>query len=348
MSYHLHGGDIYRHQNVTDFSANCNPFGTPESVKQAAVLAMEEVCNYPDTCCQELREAIGAYEGVNPDWILCGNGAADLIFRLVLGEKPKKALLPAPVFAEYEQALETAGCQVQHYFLKEENGFLLDEGFLAAIEEGVDMVFVCNPNNPTGVLTRRELLLRILEKCRERNCLLVLDECFVDFVEEPEAHTLKECLDRSSNLFLLKAFTKRYAMAGVRLGYGLCSNPGILERAALCGQPWSVSTIAQKAGVAALKEEAYVARTMQVIRKERCRMLEEMKKAGYITFASSANYIFFKGPKDLYENCLKAGFLIRDCSNYHGLEKGYYRIAVKLRKDNDRLLRVLARYGKEG
>ena len=118
MSYHTHGGDVYRNKNVIDFSANCNPFGTPKSVKEAAVQAMEEVFHYPDTDCQELREAIGVYEEVRPEWIICGNGAADLIYRLVLGTKPKQAVLFAPTFAENEQALEIVNCEVKHYELK--------------------------------------------------------------------------------------------------------------------------------------------------------------------------------------------------------------------------------------
>lgn len=348
MSYHTHGGDVYRNKNVIDFSANCNPFGTPESVKKAAAEAMEEVFHYPDTDCQELREAIGTYEGIQPDCIICGNGAADLIYRLVLVMKPKKALVLAPTFAEYEQALEVIDCEVEHYELREENGFCAEENLLGAITEKTDIVFLCNPNNPTGVLLERKVLLQVLKRCKEKNSMLVLDECFVDFVEQPEEHTIKDVLKEYPNLFLLKAFTKRYAMAGVRLGYGLSSNKELLEKIQHCGQPWAVSTVAQKAGVAALKEEAYVRESMQYVHAQRKKMIEKLNSLGYQTFDSKANYIFFKGKEDLYEACLKKGILIRDCSNYYGLKKGYYRVAVKLQKENEKLLEVLEACRKDG
>lgn len=348
MSYHTHGGDVYRNKNVIDFSANCNPFGTPESVKKAAALAMEEVFHYPDTDCQKLREAIGAYEKIGPEWIICGNGAADLIYRLVLVTRPKQALLLAPTFAEYEQALEIVDCEVKHYELKEENGFHVEKGFVEEITEKTDMVFLCNPNNPTGILLEREFILQILKRCKEKNSILILDECFVDFVEEPEKHTMKDMLKEYPNLFLLKAFTKRYAMAGVRLGYGLSRNQKLLEQAQHCGQPWAVSTVAQKAGVVALKEEAYVKESTEYVQIQRKKMIEKLNALGYQTFDSKANYIFFKGEEDLYEKCLKKGILIRDCSNYYGLKKGYYRVAVKLQEENNKLLEVLEMCRKDG
>ena len=217
-SYHTHGGDVYRHQNVTDFSANCNPFGTPESVKEAVARAMDQVCHYPDVECERLREAISRYEETPQEQIICGNGAADLIFALVLALKPKKALLPAPTFAEYEQALEAVDCEIKRYTLKEECGFLVGREFLECITEELDMVFLCNPNNPTGVLMEQDFLQDVLRRCEKCGCILMLDECFVDFVEHPNVHTMKPYLAESENLFILKAFTKRYAMAGVRLG----------------------------------------------------------------------------------------------------------------------------------
>ena len=279
MSYHLHGGDIYRHQNVTDFSANCNPFGTPESVKQAAVLAMEEVCNYPDTCCQELREAIGAYEGVNPDWILCGNGAADLIFRLVLGEKPKKALLPAPVFAEYEQALETAGCQVQHYFLKEENGFLLDEGFLAAIEEGVDMVFVCNPNNPTGAIMEKEDLEALTDLIISHDILVISDEIYSELTYKSRHVSIASLPGMRERTIVIDGFSKAFAMTGWRLGYALAPAEIMHEMIKLHQFAiMSAPTTSQYAAISALKNGNPDVMEMRIAYDQRRRFLLHILK----------------------------------------------------------------------
>lgn len=340
----VHGGDVYRHPDVIDFSANINPLGTPRSVVEAAREAVGQIEHYPDVCCQELKKALADYEGVREDWICCGNGAAELIFSLVLAVRPRRALLYEPTFAEYRQALSAWGCRVETYYLEEEKGFQLGEDFLEQIKPGIDMVFLCNPNNPTGLLVDEGLLENILRKCRRAGALLVVDECFLDFVEERERWELKPYLESCSNLLLMKAFTKRYAMAGIRLGYCLCSNKKLLERMAAVTQPWNVSTPAQAAGVAALKEEAYVDQARELVKQERIRMRKELMDMGLKVWDSQANYLFFQGPEELYEKCLEKKIMVRDCSNYPGLTGGYYRIAVKMPQENDRLLEVLENF----
>ena len=191
------------------------------------------------------------------------------------------------------------------------------------------------------MLIPHRLLKRILEKCRKLGILLVVDECFLDFVKEPEAYSLKRSLSGFNNLFILKAFTKRYAMAGVRLGYGLCSNRKLMEKMELCVQPWNVSTMAQEAGIQALTETEYVEEGRQLVFQEAQWLKDEMTRIGYKVFPSEANYIFFKGPKELFDFCLRKRLLIRDCSNYPGLTKGFYRIAVKRHEENVKLIEVL-------
>lgn len=340
MKKHIHGGDVYHYADCVDFSANCNPLGTPDSVKQAIIDSLECLGDYPRVGCEPLREALGVYEGVDASQVICGNGAAELIFSLCRARKPRKALVPRPSFAEYEQALESVDCAVEHFWLTEEEGFEIGKSLLEAIHPELDMVFLCNPNNPTGLLIERELLLELLEKCRRLGIFLVIDECFLDFVKEPENYTLKSRLEEYKNLFLLKAFTKRYAMAGVRLGYGLCSDRSVLEKMGEMTQPWNVSAMAHAAGLAALKECEYVEAGRQLVFQEAEYLKDEMKSLGLQVFPSQANYIFFKGPESLFTSCVEKGFLIRDCSNYPGLCKGYYRIAVKNHEDNRRLMRA--------
>ena len=170
---------------------------------------------------------------------------------------------------------------------------------------------------------------------------MVVDECFLDFVPSPEKYTLKEYLETYDNLFLLKAFTKRYAMAGVRLGYGLCGNKGLLEKIEGVCQPWNVSSMAQAAGLAALQEREYVEKGRQVTFQELAYLKEELTALGYPVYPSQANYVFFIGPADLYEKLEQQKILIRDCSNYTGLSKGYYRVAVKKHEENQQLVRAL-------
>ena len=341
MNKHEHGGDIYRYQNCIDFSANCNPLGTPESVKQAVVDSLGQVSNYPQVGCDALKQALAEYEQVVPEDIICGNGAAELIFSLCRALQPKKALVLAPTFAEYEQALESVGCVVEHFVLEEAQDFKLHESFLRALHPALDVVFLCNPNNPTGMLMERDFLIQIGQQCRERNIMLVVDECFLDFVREPEQYMLKGILSEYPNLFLLKAFTKRYAMAGIRLGYGLSKNAALLEKMSRVTQPWNVSSLAQAAGIAALQETAYVEAGRQLVFREKEYLKEHMEALGLEVYPSQANYLFFKGPDQLFEACLARGILVRDCSNYLGLRKGYFRIAVKQHEDNRKLIRAL-------
>lgn len=342
----IHGGDWagylaeYRQQPL-DFSANISPLGMPAGVRDAIAAAIPTADRYPDPLCRELSAAIGEKEGVPAAYCLCGNGAADLIFRAVLAAKPKKALLPAPCFAEYAQALETVGCKIERYFLREEQEFRLDAGFPEKIQPDVDMVFLCEPNNPTGVTSSREFLRRVLEKCRKAGAVLVLDECFHDFLDAPEEHTMKGELAAFPNLLILRAFTKLYAMAGVRLGYCLSANGAFLERMRQAGQPWAVSALAQAAGLAALREDAYAAEVRALICTERAWLKEELKKLGLRVIDGEANYLLFQSEKPLAEPLRAKGILLRDCGNYIGLDATWHRTAVRTHKENERLIQTL-------
>lgn len=340
-----HGGDIYTYKNMLDFSANLNPLGLPDAVLAAAQAGCTAGAAYPDPLCRDLVVAIAAHEAVAAEQVICGNGAADLIFRIVWAAKPKAALLVAPGFAEYEQALATVGCRISHHCLREQDGWRLGADYLAALDEaGPDMVFICNPNNPTGLTVEPQLLDAILAKCAEKNIRVVLDECFNDFLVDGTKHSRVAQLGDMPNLFILKAFTKTYAMAGLRLGYGLTCDAELLARMAEIAQPWSVSTPAQMAGLAALTgldEAAYVARARALVAQERVRMQGAMRQLGCTVYGSQANYVFFKARPGLAEDIRDKGILIRDCSNYVGLAAGFYRVAVKLPKENDQLLVAL-------
>ena len=218
----VHGGDWagYRAEfgrDALDFSANVSPLGLPEGVAQAITAALPTADRYPDPLCRELRARLALHEGVPAEQILCGNGAADLIFRLVWAQKPRRALVTAPTFAEYATALESVGCTVERFFLREQEDFAVTDAFCAAIRPGVDMVFLCQPNNPTGQLTALPLVEQILHRCAACGTLLVVDECFLDFLPDHALHTAKGLLGEG-DLVILKAFTKLYGMAGA----GLC------------------------------------------------------------------------------------------------------------------------------
>ena len=334
-----HGGEVYGHPGVLDFSANLNPLGTPPGVLEAAREALEIIHQYPDPYCRELTQAIARYEAVPQNQILCGNGAAELIFSLCQALLPKKALLPVPSFSEYRSALEAVGCEAVEYPLSPENGFLLDEGFLAALRDfDGELTMLCNPNNPTGQVMERPLMEDILELCRKKGCFLFVDECFLDLTEDADGLSLKDKLEAAENLLLLKAFTKSYGMAGLRLGYCLSGNASLLQRMGKTTQAWNVSLPAQCAGVAALKEQAFLQRARGIIHSQRPLMAAALQRMGCQVVPGRANFLLFHCEKELRRPLLEKGFLIRHCGNYPGLGEHWYRIAVKLPEENRRLL----------
>lgn len=347
MREQIHGGDIYRNVDVVDFSVNSNPLGPPETVLRAVRNKAELIAGYPDIQCDRLREAISEFEEVAKEEVICGNGAAELFFAVAAAVRPGYVLLPVPSFAEYERALHAAGTRIDYYILKEERRFKVDEDILERILPEMDMLFLCNPNNPTGQTISRELLVKILDRCKAYGILVVLDECFIDFLDDPQLYEMRAYRHEYPNLLIIKAFTKIFCMPGLRLGYGISGNQELLARMEEACQPWNVSVLAQEGGVAALGCcEEYIERTRRYVAAERAYFVRELTKLGCRVYGSCANYIFFKGEKGLYEQALHAGFLIRDCGNYRGLAKGYYRIAVRTREENEILLRWLKeRYG---
>lgn len=325
-----------------DFSANVSPLGVPEAVRQAAEAALAEAERYPDPLCRALRERLAAYHHVPADWILCGNGAADLVYRLAAARRNGKALITAPTFSEYENALTLWDCSVSRFPLREENGFSITEDILTAIVPGLDLLFLCEPNNPTGRTTDHALLERILEHCATCGTLLAVDECFCDLLDAPAEHTLLKCLQRYENLLILRAFTKSRGLAGMRLGYALSQDAALLEAMGRSGPPWAVSAPAQAAGMAALADTAGPEALRRLIRQERPRLSAGLAALGCRVCPGEANYLlFYCGVPDLPRKLGERGVLLRDCSNYHGLYPGWYRAAVRGAEENGAFLNIM-------
>ena len=340
-----HGGDIYG-GIALDFSANVSPLGTPRSVTDAIERALPELYRYPDPYCRTLVQTISEYEGVPKNFVLCGNGASELIYAYCGAVRPKRAMELAPTFSEYSLALRRTGCEVVRFALKQEESFDLRENFLPILaREKIDALFLCNPNNPTGRLIQGELLEKILLRCRERNIALFVDECFLSLSDG--ANDLTPFLPDVPQLFILKAFTKSYGMAGLRLGYGLCAGKELLQKMSAGAPPWTVSTPAQAAGVAALKNAAFLAENRALIRAERPRLEEELRKLGFWVCPSQVNYILFHGAPDLHEKLMRRGMAIRNCANFEGLAPGWYRVAVRRREENEQLIAAIKSVAEE-
>lgn len=340
----VHGGDLYGRDVRLDFSANTNPLGTPDSVRRAVADSAASLNQYPDPYCRKLVAALSDFEQVPAEYILCGCGAAELIFSYCTAARPRRALELAPTFSEYACALEAAGCSMERYVLSREDGFALGPDFLRFLRGGSwDALFLCNPNNPTGRTIDPDLLAEIAETCREKGMRLFVDECFLDLSDGGRDLSLKDCLGSEPGLFLLKAFTKSYGMAGLRLGYCLSADSALLSAMGRSVQPWNVSLPAQAAGTAALGERAFLARTREVIRTERQWLRERLEKLDILVCPSQANYLLLYSSVPLYGKLLESGILVRDCANYHGLGPGWCRIAVKRREENEALINALRR-----
>lgn len=342
----VHGGDWAGFETEygrlpLDFSANVSPLGVPQGVQDAIKAAIVTADRYPDPLCRKLCGHISKAQNIPREWILCGNGAADLIWRLAAALRPQKALLPAPTFSEYEAALCSVNCRIHRHFLSPEKDFAVDDSFAAAITEQTGMVFLCEPNNPTGRTTQMPVLQRILARCTAVGAILVVDECFGDFLDEPDAHTLVSQLKKYPNLVILKAFTKLYAMAGIRLGYALCSDGTLLDRLRMAGPPWAVSTLAQAAGCAALREQPYVQSVHTLIRTQRPFLQRELRRLGLQVIEGEANYLLFRCTIPLIQPLRERGILLRGCENYPGLDNAWYRTAVRTEEENRRLLAAL-------
>ena len=349
MHIEQHGGNIYKkakelgipENEILDFSANINPLGIADGVRQAMRDAIDGAINYPDPDSEELREAIAAKDHVSPEAIVCGNGGADLLYRLAYGIAPERVLMPAPTFTEYESAFEAGGAAFQYYEMDED--LQIREDILDKITPDIDLAVVCNPNNPTGILTEKELLLRMVEKAEKVECRVLVDECFLDLCKEGPGCSLIPYIRSCPNLIILKSFTKLYAIPGVRLGYTLCSDKKVNDSMVRAGQAWPVSFIAQKAGTAALALSDYRETVLGLVSKELAYMKEELGRLPVRLYDGRANYLFFRAPgiRDLDRRLEEKGILIRNCSNYRNLGPDYWRVAVKTHEENLKLIRAL-------
>ena len=380
---YTHGGDIYGDAAVElDFSVNTNRLGMPQAVRDAVIASAAAWEQYPDALCRKLRRAAAAfYEAdgtpIPEDWLVFGNGASDILYAVVSAIRPKQAILLAPGFSEYEQALRMCGCEIRWLHLKEENGFSLEsarEELYAMLFDGsgdaskIDSVptlsskrenvwekilILGNPNNPTGRAISATEMERLAEVCRETHTWLMLDECFQWFLD-----TRRECSfvgnllnGVGDHVILLNALTKICSMAGLRLGYGIIPNAGLRERLEKFRQPWSVSAPAQAGGVAAFavladhSEGNLLEWTVKSLQTERPRLAEKLEELGFIVYPSQTNYLLFRSPDedscDYKQGCLEHGILIRACENFEGLNRHYYRVAVRNREENERLINIL-------
>jgi threonine-phosphate decarboxylase len=345
----LHGGDVYllahtlgvELADLLDFSANINPLGYPPGLAVAVQEALREIVHYPDRRSLKLRAALADYHRLTPGEILVGNGSTELIYLVARALRPRRGLIVTPAFSEYEHALNLAQVPADFYPTAESHNFTLRD--VPEPDPG-DLVFLAHPASPSGVLLDPELFLRLAARCEAAGAYLLLDEAFVDFVEEA---SLKIHLGRFPRLLILRSFTKFFAIPGMRLGF-LLGAPELTAHLAESQEPWSVNTMAQFMGRACLADSEYINRTQALIKQEREFLFHRLAAApGLTPFPSVVNYLLVKLTRPgmtaaaLRERMLAHRIVIRDASNFRGLDERFFRIAVRGREENERLLGAL-------
>ncbi len=353
----VHGGEYDNYNNIKlDFSVNINPLGMPGDVCYALTTHVRQLEKYPDRNCTALKKAIVSSHGsffpnITADNIFIGNGASEVISLLANAISPKRALIVEPTFSGYERALTGFGCKVEHYMLQRNNSFKLEESFLSYLtNENIDVLFICSPNNPTGQVIPSDLLHKIADICEDSGTYLVVDQCFMGFVADKSTNKSEyiEMINDHPHMIIIDAFTKIYAMPGIRLGYCISSALYLLNKMLELQPEWSISTYAQIAGCIALEQEDYLQKTINIITSERAYLTNELSVLGFTVYPSDANFILFNVPSDskarimLRERLAKEySILIRSCDNFRGLNFGDYRIAVKCHDDNITLINAL-------
>ena len=341
-----HGG-IYSvdHRLVrVDFSSNINPLGAPKKalkVIENGVSSLAAV--YPDPECRDLKKNLARHLGTDVSRISVGNGAIEIIHWFAQAFAKKRVVIPAPTFCEYELASKRAGAKIT--FVPLAADMRIDANSVIDAAKGADAVFLCNPNNPTGLLATEEA--RKVIKNVDSSTTILLDECFIDLTGSG-GRTLVKLVPDHDNLVVLRSLTKSHGLAGLRVGYSV-SCAAAVSRLVAFRVPWNVNGLAQIAGIAAISDTRHVARAVDIVRKER-RFLQNkiMKMRLFIPYASDANYFLVKlngggGDSTVFRDSLlrKTGVLVRDCSTFTGMDSQHIRIAVKTHKENLILLKAL-------
>ena len=377
----FHGGNIYkifREKNIKeilDYSSNINPYGIPESLKKRITENLEILERYPDPDYVELRQKLSNLNKVNLSDIILGNGATEIIFLFMKVINPKKILIVSPTFGEYERAvkateisgdtvslsssngdnknIENKKIEIEYFELKESDDFKLNIGNLKnELENKYDLLIICNPNNPTGKFLKLAQTEEILKECNKYDTKLFIDEAFIEFLEDGMKESIINTEGNKKNLFVTRAFTKFFAIPGLRLGYGMYFDKELEKKISEKKEPWSVNNFAEMAGLTVLDDAEYIEKTLKWIAEEKIYMYEKLNKiSGMKVYETEVNFITGKIDEKLFseglnvkilrEKMLEQGILIRDASNFKFLDERFFRLAIKDRASNERVIEVM-------
>lgn len=355
---HFHGSDLekiekyfgIKKEDIISFSANVNPLGISYKLREELSSHIDAITTYPDREYISLRKAIGEYVTADYHDILVGNGSTELISLVIQMIRPKKALIIGPTYSEYEHEITLGGGRSHYFRLKESEDFLLNEEELyQALTPDIDLLVICNPNNPTSSQINRKTMRNILDCCKERGVFVMVDETYVEFSENNTEITSIPLTQYYNNIIILRGISKFFAAPGLRLGYAICGNKKLMKEMESFKNPWTINSLAAIAGEIMFCDQEYIQETIRLISTERERICSILDTHASTVkyYKPHANFILLRILKenltsqDLFETAIRKGMMIRDCSSFPFLDNKYIRFCFMNKEDNDALLQVL-------
>ncbi len=360
---HFHGSDLekiekkynIKKEDIISFSSNVNPLGISFKLKTSLSSHIDAITSYPDREYTDLRKAIGAYVDTDYKNILVGNGSTELISVLIQMKRPKKALILGPTYSEYEREITINGGRCHYFRLKEEDNFQLDFSALQTeLTKDVDLLVLCNPNNPTSSYISQKDLRKMLDICKEKDIFVMVDETYVEFATNPESVTSIPLTEYYNNIIILRGISKFFAAPGLRLGYAICGNQDLIQEINHKKNPWTINSLAAIAGEIMFSDEEYIQETRALISKERERICNTLSQCSSLKlYPCNSNFVLVRildetvTADDIFDAAIRKGLMIRNCSTFPFLDNQYFRFCFMMPDKNDALIEVILSFFKE-
>ncbi len=354
---HFHGSDLekiaqvygIKKEDIISFSANVNPLGVSYRLRETLTSHIDAITTYPDREYTSLRKCIGDYVHTDYRNIIVGNGSTELISLFIQIAHPRKALIVGPTYSEYEREVSMGGGRSHYFSLTEAGEFELDTASLTEeLSHDVDLLILCNPNNPTSSVIKRGQMREILDYCKRKSITVLVDETYVEFTEDPEEVTAVPLPEFYNNIIILRGISKFFAAPGLRLGYAVCGNHDLRKEIDQKKNPWSINSLAAIAGEIMFQDEEYISETRQLISTQRRLVCQKLDADdNYKTFHAHANFVLVKilndhiTSEDVFDAAIRHNLMVRDCSTFPFLNNKYFRMCFMLPEQNERLLKVL-------
>ena len=354
---HFHGSDLekieqvygIKKEDITSFSANVNPLGVSPRLRNTLASHIDAITTYPDREYTSLRKCIATYTGTDPDNIIVGNGSTELISLFIQLEHPKKAMIIGPTYSEYEREISLGGGTTLYFPLKESDDFILNvTDFTARLNENIDLLVICNPNNPTSSCIDRKTMRQVLDVCKQHDIFVMVDETYVEFADNMEDITAVPLTSYYNNIIILRGTSKFFAAPGLRLGYAITGNKDLIKSINTRKNPWTINSLAVIAGELMFTDEEYIQKTKSLITSERNRIYELLSKnPDFKVYKPSGNFMLVKllredvTSQDIFDQAIMQGMMIRDCSTFPFLDNKFIRFCFMMPDMNDKLLNCL-------